>query len=292
MLFGCESDGPIREQKTINDKEITKWIVGRTSDGLILTADVTNAEKKDNFVRVRIWVYKSYGAWTSNAESLDSRGAFLRVNCDSRTVETEFETGPIEQSKNSLAYTIIGAICGIKSPKGLFYAMSYDNQNDYYEGWVTGDLEFNGNDQTSLKVNFYSMPWVPGTSLDSTNDLKYKYSYNVNCFEKIMTAAGGDIPGPSSHLNHLTNEKTFVRTDVINLKNKPTVMFYIPAIEKACSFAFANLDKISKKRDKAESKTKIIKPNSNLNEAKQKCKDLGFKEKTEKFGTCVLELTK
>lgn len=29
-----------------------------------------------------------------------------------------------------------------------------------------------------------------------------------------------------------------------------------------------------------------------MNQAKQKCKDLGFKEKTEKFGSCVLELTK
>jgi hypothetical protein len=29
-----------------------------------------------------------------------------------------------------------------------------------------------------------------------------------------------------------------------------------------------------------------------IEEARQKCKDLGFKERTEKFGTCVLELTK
>ncbi len=31
---------------------------------------------------------------------------------------------------------------------------------------------------------------------------------------------------------------------------------------------------------------------SQFDNAKQKCKDLGFKEKTEKFGSCVLELTK
>ena len=52
------------------------------------------------------------------------------------------------------------------------------------------------------------------------------------------------------------------------------------------------LDKISKRIDRTESKTKNIKPTSNLNEAKQKCKELGFAEKTEKFGSCVLELTK
>ncbi len=290
MLFGCESEGPIRE-KTVYDNESIQWTVGKTSDGQVLIADIINSEKKDNFVIFRVWSYKSYDEYISR-KNLDHGGASLRVDCNSRTVETGFLTTPTKLDKNSLGYTTIGMICGIKSPKGLFYVSSYNYHHDYYEGWVTGDLEFNGNDQASLKINFYEMPWVPGTSLDSTNDLKYKYSYNVNCFEKVMTAAGGDIPGPSSNLNLLTNEKTFIRTDVINLKNKPTISTYIPSIEKACSFAFANLDKISKKRDKAESKTKIIKPTSNLNEAKQKCKDLGFAEKTEKFGSCVLELTK
>ena len=290
MLFGCESDGPIREEKSIYNNDIHRWMVGRTSDGQILAADIINSEKKDNFVIFRVWSYKSYDEYSS-MKKLEG-GASIRVNCDSRTVETGLETAPIKLDKNSLGYTTIGMICGIKSPKGLFYVSDYSYHHDYYTGWTTEDLQFNGNDQTSLKVNFYSMPWVPGTSLDSTNDLKYKYSYNVNCFEKIMTAAGGDIPAPGSSVNNQTNETTFIRTDVINLKSKLTYSFYIPSIEKACSFAFANLDKISKRIDSTESKTKNIKPASNLNEARQKCKDLGFKEKTEKFGSCVLELTK
>ena len=289
MLLGCESDGPVRE-KTVYDNESIQWIVGKTSDGQVLIADIINSEKKDNFVIFRVWSYKSYDEYISRKNT--DGGASLRVDCNSRTVETGFLTAPTRLDKNSLGYTTIGMICGIKSPKGLFYVSSYSYHHDYYTGWVTGDLEFNGNDQTSLKVNFYEMPWVPGTSLDSTNDLKYKYSYNVNCFEKIMTAAGGDIPAPGSSVNNQTNERTFLRTDVINLKSKLTYSSYIPSIEKACSFAFANLDKISKRIDRTESKTKNIKPTSNLNEAKQKCKELGFAEKTEKFGSCVLELTK
>ncbi len=55
-------------------------------------------------------------------------------------------------------------------------------------------------------------------------------------------------------------------------------------------------EKIKQERSQEEikqgkSEGKISSPSSMIS-AKQKCKDLGFKEKTEKFGTCVLELTK
>jgi hypothetical protein len=36
----------------------------------------------------------------------------------------------------------------------------------------------------------------------------------------------------------------------------------------------------------------VTKPSVSIDEAKQQCKDLGFKPGTEKFGNCVLELSK
>lgn len=48
-----------------------------------------------------------------------------------------------------------------------------------------------------------------------------------------------------------------------------------------------------------QEKTKITLPlsspnilNYSIDDAKQKCKELGYKDKTEKYGNCVLELTK
>jgi hypothetical protein len=38
--------------------------------------------------------------------------------------------------------------------------------------------------------------------------------------------------------------------------------------------------------------SKIVDTEFSINEAKQKCKDLGFKENTEKFGACVLKISK
>jgi hypothetical protein len=56
------------------------------------------------------------------------------------------------------------------------------------------------------------------------------------------------------------------------------------------SYSFPkNIKRLTLKRDSSSSVVAISDP---LSAAKRECKSLGFKEKTEKFGTCVLELSK
>jgi hypothetical protein len=75
----------------------------------------------------------------------------------------------------------------------------------------------------------------------------------------------------------------------------------IKIIESACStpdskqFIFAYKCN-TLNQEKTKLTMPLSAPNNKLNysikDAKEKCKGLGYKEKTEKFGTCVLELTK
>ena len=55
----------------------------------------------------------------------------------------------------------------------------------------------------------------------------------------------------------------------------------------------AQLNQVKTEQKEMKTNGSIINPSKiNMEDAKDKCKSLGFKTGTEKFGTCVLELTK
>jgi hypothetical protein len=57
----------------------------------------------------------------------------------------------------------------------------------------------------------------------------------------------------------------------------------------ACNYAEKNLWIQNNNKENTNIKNKSL---TSIDEAKDKCKTLGFKIGTEKFGSCVLELTK
>jgi hypothetical protein len=226
----------------------------------VIYVDFTKLEKMPDGSMIYPWA----DADKKNNKWLSSVG-WNKVDCQSKTSDFlgrfsngafELAAAPQRYPVNSLGHSALNMICGIKTDSGeLIYGIGGQNVNGTIipYGVMFKDIVVDSLDSNKLSVKNYLYDPVSGKMFNGHTGHLNVY----DCVNKNMTNSEGKI---------FSAEKD--------------------GLEYAVRF-ICDAGKIKS--------NKGSQPNTNtfkLPEARQKCKDLGFKEKTEKFGSCVLELTK
>ena len=223
----------------------------------VINVDFTKLEKMSDGSRIYPWA-----DWDKKNNKWLSSVSWNKVDCSSKTSGLlgryvngafEYAAAPKAYPENSLGHTALNMICGIKTDSGD-YIYGIGGQN------INGTIIPYGVMYKDIKplLSDPNKLSVMNYLYDALTGKLFNGHLNVyDCINKNLTNSEGKI---------LSAEKD--------------------GVEYAVSFVCGS-DKI--KSNKASQPTTSI---FKLPEAKQKCKDLGFKEKTEKFGSCVLELTK
>ena len=130
-----------------------------------------------------------------------------------------------------------------------------------------------------IDIPMYSFNW--NKKKGEAHDVVSSSLAKVNCDSKTISWKGVTADPKSS------NNLFFKTTGPMNLNAR-----YMYLINKSCEIMGLK-GKEAVAEPVSKSPENINKSSENaLIEAKKKCATLGFKPKTEKFGTCVLELTK
>ena len=259
-----------------------KWsMFQKDPSGNAYMADFTKQTKSSDGTIFLPWATADFktGNWTSNLN-------WMRINCEQDSIENvgffDKATGTFK-SINPLVYTgyQIGAfpkymICGIDTIEGeRIYGINTVIEGSSYSvwGWIP--------DKVKKEQIEGSVITLPTYQYDIQKRKRgYGVLYAFDCENKKIT---------SSELQQ-----------TIELEKKDMGLWYI--FYSACSLK----DKIQSEYslninspdpvNKQTSVPQVIEKNEirliAIEDAKKKCSSLGFKQQTEKFGNCVLELTK
>jgi hypothetical protein len=253
------------------DQQKWYWIYAQrlNNNEEALLVDFTKIEKTGE----NSFIYPAV-LWSLKNNKFADKMEWYRADCkDRKNVRIgDFIDGSFTMSSNtkfsrvgSFGEAIMFMICGVQtSNKQTIFGIGGILEGEVFTniGIIPDEVELNINNALENSVNFkihrYDIP---------TGNLGAHYIYTTDCKKKNIY----NILKP--------NEK-------IDFDDVSGAALKYPA-DFSCNYAEKNLWATNNKNENIVNKSPI-----NIDEAKAKCKVLGFKEKTEKFGTCVLELTK
>jgi len=198
---------------------------------------------------------------------------WVRADCRTKKVEGmgffmdntfSLASNPANYPPESLGYRSMLMLCGMESNQSgvIFgiggYRVSLDDWI-YPVGVMHKDIKINSSDPTLIDLIIYAYNASDGSIFRASN-------YQADCKNKTL------------------------KTSMPELIHKDSQEY---AFQFICKYAEENLRGVKNKSTPPINNYSIDKKSlTSIDEAKDKCKTLGFKPGTEKFGTCVLELTK
>lgn len=270
LLSSCVTELPTKDMAGITPQLATK---SAATQNWNWTAYAVNAEKRDWIIFADITKAevlkdgKTYiPVYTENIlKHVAGQLEWVRFDCNGRYAESisNYENGKpkvVPASKEGdAAFNLMTMVCG--APNEL-YGIMYNTTSYYLIGYKPTELEQDKDNPNLYNFKLYEY-WVNG---------------NVSSYA-------------NAQLNCVTQEISGVFKDSQNVMKVLSVdkKQYKHFSNKSCSSMSAkSID--NDKHVKTDQETNMTK--SSINAAKQKCEQLGFKSKSEKFGKCVLELTK
>jgi hypothetical protein len=235
-----------------------------TNEGKNYIADFTKIDKLDADTFL---VPYSMG---ESKKLVYQKNAYLKIDCKNRIVielggftNGKFERNIVAQ-KGTVGYEAAHFVCGTKNYRGVLRSASLNLESLQHIGWVDEELVQSDNDPSLVQIILYTYV----ASIDQTTGTIVAGIRDIDCNRKVM-------------IDTLPNKQKVILDPNDSTPNN-SYLRVMHVINHACEF-YKNKSTALKIKESNSSK---------LLDARQKCKDLGFKEKTEKFGTCVLELTK
>lgn len=196
---------------------------------------------------------------------------WVRADCQTKRAEAmgffmnntfSLAANPVNYPTGSMGYSSMLLYCGQESNQsGVIFGIGgyRANLDDwiYPVGVMHKNIKINSSDSAliDLILNIYTF---------GGGQIKNAIPYQANCKNNTLITSDVEILPMSGHKY---------------------------ALQFICDYAEKNLRTLNYKKEN----TNQIIPNKSaksIDEAKDQCKTLGFKTGTEKFGTCVLELTK
>jgi hypothetical protein len=246
------------------------WIQHATSKNNVSeihNVDFTKAEKlaDGKFIYPYIRLDAEKTQWTSGIE-------WTRVDCQNKSSEVlgnftnnvfNLALSPVRALPGSVGYGSMNMFCGTESDRsGIIYGVAAfrrdKNSHINQLGVMHKDIKLNSSNPSLVDFILYAYH-------SSSGETGSSWTYTADCDKKTISTA---------------ENNTTLDT------NKSEFYSWRYSIQFACKFADEHL------RNSKQNKSDSIINNSSLENAKTKCKSLGFKKGTEKFGNCVLELTK
>ena len=187
-----------------------------------------------------------------------------------------FKNGAFESSSELLDGSVGSAavqfVCGTYNYRGILRAAFYNMLNRTYLGWVDEELTESDTNPGLIKLTLYNYVLLGNGTATSGTTLAG--IFDVDCARKVLVE---NLPGKKNKIH-----------DPFDPETNRNYLRYLHVISHACEYFQTKLSSQYKEKEKVNEKKSLI----TIDEAKDKCKTLGFKTGTEKFGTCVLELTK
>ena len=213
-----------------------------------------------------------YAAYNIKEKKWVTALEWVRVDCQKRTAEGlgiysnnvfGLASSPPNYPFGTLGYSSMNMFCGMDSDRSaLIYGVAgykVDNNSPTTAvGTMHKDIKLNSSNPSLVDLVLYAYD-------TNTGKTGFYWTYTADCDKKTISTA---------------ENNTTLDT------NKSEFYSWRYSIQFACKFADEHL------RNLKQNKSDPVINNSSLESAKAKCKNLGFKEKTEKYGSCVLELTK
>jgi len=295
ILIICISISLISDAETISrpkgeifpeEQEWFPTMMSRMGPGLSFQgdfyADLTKAEPYEGGFIVPYFIY-TYAGWYVQ---YNTPRIYLKFDCSFNSIEStyynyqdNFFAKQFDVDPTAAAAGPVIAICGVNSEEGKIYLAFADawggieTQSFRYIGWIPSKMKISYDNPKVIDIPMYSFNW--NKKKGDAHDVLSSSLAKVNCDSKTISWKGVTADPKSS------NNLFFKTTGPINLNAR-----YMYLINKSCEIMG-----LQKKEEAAAEPIKKSSRNTML-EAKKKCATLGFKTGTEKFGNCVLELTK
>ena len=273
ILFSCKLHAkPAWE--TPYEKQKWYWVYFGTQKekNTALLTDFTKIEKTGENLYIHPAVL-----WDLKKNTFADKIEWYRTDCGMRKTLRigSFVDGSFTMFSNSepskpgtFGERLMLMICGVKTPnlQNIFGVGAVLEEEVLTPiGMIPEEVELNVNNKLENSVNFKIHRYNPHTGEVGTYE-----QYTFDCKKKTI---------------FITN----FQKDEIDIEDSKMSSLKYPA-ELSCNYAEKNLLAQSNKKNinhNVENKSQI-----SISEAKDKCKTLGFKTGTEKFGNCVLEVTK
>ena len=311
-LYGCETINTDIEIPVIVKQEAVKWnwtVISSDNDKKILT-DLTKQGKTSDGS-----IFLPWAKWSLKDNRWASNTMWFRINCEKNTIETFGSyrnghfSGPggyLYKDSEFTPQIPKHMICGITTQEGtkLFgLTTRIESPNLFIFGWIPEEIKKEDIQDALITFNAYGYNYnhrknfrekaliIPTTVDCITKKVKQKTTIDLN-------------DGQHDYLIYMYNSVCAFKDNLANQTDKVIVEIK-PQNDSAALRAKSNESKGGGGYDTTAggydpSDATNIKPTLHdkdsspldLSSAKKKCEELGFKPKTEKFGKCVLELSK
>jgi hypothetical protein len=249
------------------DQQKWHWVtIGANKAALneLVLTDLTKKEQINTYTFIL-----PIAKWDSKNNKWLSATEWFRGDCNTKKSESlgiytngvfSLASNPAVSPPNSIGDGLVRMICGTETEDkslilGIFGSLA--GESFVYHGIIPQEIKLNASNPSAIDLKLYQYDVYSGQK-------GFSFKYTLDC--KKQTVFWHNDP----------NKISDITSDALEVR------------------AYKYLSKIS--CDYAEKKlwaqnTKVEAPRD-LSKAKEKCIALGFKTGTEKFGTCVLELTK
>jgi hypothetical protein len=249
------------------DQQKWHWVTIGANKGALNELVLTDLTKKE---QINTYTFiLPIAKWDSKDNKWLSTTGWFRGDCSSKRGEDlgSYTNGvfssaanPAVSPPNSIGDGLVRMICGTETEDkrlifGIFGLLA--GESFIYHGIIPQEIELNASNPSAIDLKLYQYDVYSGQK-------GFSYKYTLDC--KKQTIFWHNDPNKIS--------------DIIS--DAPEVRTYKYLSKISCDYAEKNL---------WTQNTKIEVPRD-LSKAKEKCIALGFKEKTEKFGNCVLQLSK
>ena len=273
ILFSCNSPAkPAWETPYDQQKWYWVYFAWLKEKNTALLTDFTKIEKTGENLFIHPAVL-----WDLKKNKFADKIEWYRTDCGMRkTVRIgSFEGGSFTMFSNSEpakpgtnGEQLMFMVCGVKTPNlQTIFGVGGILGEEFFTplGIILEEVELNVNNKLENSVNFKIHHYSP-----QTGNIEIHNQYTFDCKNKTI------------YDTHAPN----VKFDI----DDPKMVGFKYSTNLSCNYAEKNLWAQSNKENINQNVTnKFLK---SIDGAKDKCKTLGFKTGTEKFGTCVLELTK
>jgi hypothetical protein len=181
---------------------------------------------------------------------------------------------PQLEKDDAISNVVTRMICGITTSENK-KVFGYVNMNNLFLGWYPDEVF-----KVSAEENNYEMISFTYNIVTGYIDSQWlKEKAKVNCSEQSIEI--------------IESKQKFYVSNPGDLQHLPYLIESICEYGKSGLLPNGNIGPTIKiKNAKHDFKSQNLSNSKDIKIAKEKCLALGFKEKTEKFGSCVLELTK
>jgi hypothetical protein len=220
---------------------------------------------------------------------------YQKWNFDCHLKQINVDSGQatrIPVGENSLRNLWLNGFCGVTNDTGSWYYVGSFKEGNMMTSYYVDSSSVRRTSPPEKDGAYFKI--APGIFEHSTTSLRIEKIFEVitpcNGYsvaemrekgqaEYINQSIVKNVPGDSA-LNLIC--KNYFPSNAVVLQKNDVVT---DTIEKT-------VQGVESKEIPAQDKESLPSANDKLIEAKAKCKDLGFKDKTEKFGACVLRLSK